>query len=169
MRTTVIPAQITTVEDKIAGNFNLTQIILLLASLFVGTFIYAAFPPKLSFSLYKIILIAINLLVFFTLSLRIKGRVVFNWIFILSSYYFRPKYYVFNKNDLYLREIIEEIPQKAKKKATAKQINKNEAKLKTLTNKDLGLLQRLIHDPKAKLIFRFNKEGDMNAVWQVKN
>jgi hypothetical protein len=39
MRTTVIPAQITTVEDRIAANLNLTQIILLLASLFVATFI----------------------------------------------------------------------------------------------------------------------------------
>jgi len=29
MRTTIIPAQITTVEDKIAGSLNMTQILIL--------------------------------------------------------------------------------------------------------------------------------------------
>ena len=53
MRTTVIPAQITTVEDRIGANLNLTQIVLLLASLFIATFIYATFPPKLVISFFK--------------------------------------------------------------------------------------------------------------------
>ncbi len=106
MRTTVIPAQITTVEDRIAANLNLTQIILLLASLFVATFIYAVFPHRLSLTFYKYPLFVINFIVFITLSLRIKGRVVLNWLFVLSTYYFRPRYYVFNKNAITLRNIV---------------------------------------------------------------
>lgn len=169
MRTTVIPAQITTVEDKIAGNFNFTQIFLLIASLFIAVFIYAVFPERMHFTLYKIPLMAIEFLICCILALRIKGKVVINWLFILSSYYFRPMYYVFNKNDLYLREVIQEAVVAKKRAAKAKHFKTNEAKLKTLTDKDLSFLQRLLHDPKAGLIFRFNKEGGVDATWQVKN
>ena len=41
MRTTVIPAQITTVEDKIAGSLNLTQILILMIPVFWATIVYA--------------------------------------------------------------------------------------------------------------------------------
>ena len=33
MRTTIVPAQMTTVEDRIAGNLNFTQIFLLVTAL----------------------------------------------------------------------------------------------------------------------------------------
>jgi hypothetical protein len=39
MRTRVIPAQITTVEDRIAGNLNLTQILLLMIPVILGTYL----------------------------------------------------------------------------------------------------------------------------------
>lgn len=46
MRSTVIPAQVTTVEDTIAGNLTITQIMLLIAPVLLSTAIYAVVPGK---------------------------------------------------------------------------------------------------------------------------
>ena len=46
MRSTVIPAQITTVEDKIAGNFNLVQILLMMAPVLIATLLYTIIPTQ---------------------------------------------------------------------------------------------------------------------------
>lgn len=167
MKTTVIPAQITTVEDKIAGNLNLTQIILLLSSLFVATFIYAVLPAKLSFSIYKIVLILLQFLAFGILSLRIKGRVILNWIFLLSSYYFRPKYYVFNKNDLFQREDII-LPFEQKKTVRVKAFKKKKAKVKAVSLADFIKTQAALANIRS-LSFKFDKKGGVDvAVSKIK-
>ena len=155
MRTTVIPAQITTVEDRIAANLNLTQIVLLLASLFVATFIYATFPPKLQFSIYKIPLFVITFLAFGVLSLRIKGKVVLNWLFILSAYYLRPQYYVFNKNDLTTRDI-QFILEPVKTRAVrAKVVEAKEAR--RLSISDLVQMETVLANPKTIFSVRFRR------------
>ncbi len=108
MRTTIIPAQVTTVEDTIAGNLNLTQILLLVSSLFISTSIYALFPVRLEFSPYKIVLIYIVFLLCITLSLRIKNRVVLNWLVILGTFVIRPHVYLFDKNNESVRDFVQE-------------------------------------------------------------
>lgn len=168
MRTTVIPAQITTVEDKIAGNLNLTQIILLLLSLFIATAIYAVLPQKLSFTAYKIPLVIIQFIFCIALSLRVRGKVVLNWIFVLSSYYLRPRYYVFNKNDAYLRDIILPLSQMKKAVKTHKALSKRQAKSDTISIVDLAHLEKLLTTHRAKLNIKFDRNGGMNAVWQTK-
>ncbi|OGE78057.1 hypothetical protein A3J19_01100 [Candidatus Daviesbacteria bacterium RIFCSPLOWO2_02_FULL_41_8] len=165
MRTTVIPAQITTVEDKIAGNFNLTQILLLLASLFIAVGIYAVLPARLHFSVYKIPLIIAGFFVCCTLALRIKDRVVLNWLFILAGYYLRPAYYVSDKNDVYLRDIVlEPILKKKAKKAVRLNRAGNEKEAPMF---DPDSVERILGISRAKLSFKFDKEG-INAVWQAK-
>ncbi|HLL60998.1 MAG TPA: hypothetical protein VK338_04730 [Candidatus Nitrosocosmicus sp.] len=114
MRTTVIPAQITTVEDKIAGNFNLTQILILMAPIFWTAIVYTLFVPSLRLVWYKIPLILIFLFACLILSLRIKGKVVLEWVIILLRYNLRPQFYIFNKNDSYLRTLY--MPEIEKKK-----------------------------------------------------
>lgn len=117
MRTTVIPAQITTVEDTIAGNLTLTQILLLLAPVLVSTAIYAVLPQKLTFTAYKIPLVIAVSLVSILFALRIKGRLVLNWLIILAGYLFRPHLFVFNKNTLFTRDFV--IPSVRKKNTTS--------------------------------------------------
>ncbi|MDO8618594.1 MAG: PrgI family protein [Candidatus Daviesbacteria bacterium] len=168
MRTTVIPAQITTVEDKIAGSLNLTQIILLLVSLFVATFIYATFPQRLSFSMYKIIFIAIQFFFFVFLSLRIKGKVVINWLFILSSYYLRPGFYIYSKNDTYLRDI-SYIAGLEPKKAAAAAATVKKTKAQTTVIPDLLGVEKILGVKKDRLSFKFDKNGGLDAIWQVKS
>ena len=103
MRTRVIPAQITTVEDKIAGNLNITQIGLLMVPIFFGTLVYMLFPPIMYIAWYKLAVILFVLFISVLLALRIKGKVVLHWVIILIQYNLRPKYYLFNKNDDYAR------------------------------------------------------------------
>lgn len=168
MRTTVIPAQITTVEDKIAGNLNLTQIVLLLLSLFAATAIYAVLPQKLQFTVYKIPLFIAEFFIFGFLSLRVRGRVVLNWIFVLSGYFFRPRYYIFSKNDPFLREL-EFLPKVAKSKALkAKKAVSKSMKHKSITIDSLNKLEEILNPHRTKISLTFDKKGGMNAVWQVK-
>ena len=105
MRTTVIPAQITTVEDKIAGSLNLTQLMLLMVPVFWTTIVYTLFTPMMHVVWYKLPLVLVVLIISLSLAIRINGVVVFNWLFVILNYKLRPKLYVFNKNDSYLKEI----------------------------------------------------------------
>ncbi|MFA5933177.1 MAG: hypothetical protein WCV81_02830 [Microgenomates group bacterium] len=165
MRTTIIPAQITTVEDKIAGNLNLAQILLLLASLFIAVFIYSVLPTRLHFTLYKLPLIGLESLVCCTLALRIKGRIILNWLFILAGYYFRPSFYLSNKNDTYLRDIVlDSVVKKNAEEATALNKVKKEAGIPMFNPESVT---RILGISRARLSFKFDKEG-VNAVWQVK-
>lgn len=167
MRTTVIPAQITTVEDKIAGNLNLTQIVLLLVSLFMATFIYATFPEKLHFSMYKIVLIVIQFFVFITLSLRVKGKIILNWVFILSSYYFRPGYYIYSKNDTYLRDIMPIIEVKKKKVVRENTAKAKRGKEAIMQFPDLIGIEGILGASRANVSIKFNKNGGIMNVPEV--
>ena len=92
MRTQVIPAQITTVEDRIAGNFSLTQILILLAPVFLATIVFVVLPPTLILTWFKVGLIIVFGIFSITLAIRIKGKLVIHWIVILLKYNVRPKY-----------------------------------------------------------------------------
>lgn len=149
MKTTVIPAQITTVEDTIAGNLNLTQIVLLVTSLFVNMFIYALVPKQLSFSPFKLALIGIVFAVFIALALRIKGRLVLNWILVFAAYALRPHIYIFNKNTLFTRDVV--IPKAAQKKTKrilASKTTKEESLLPTFD------YQSVLRNPAVNLHFK---------------
>jgi hypothetical protein len=105
MRTRVIPAQITTVEDKVAGNLNFTQIILFIVPIFWSSLVYVTFSPSMALNLYKLALVFVVSIFCFILAIRIKGRIILHWLTILLRFNLRPKYYVFDKNDAFLRRI----------------------------------------------------------------
>lgn len=108
MKTTVIPAQVTTVEDTIAGNLALTQIILLILPVLFSTAIYAVLPERMNFTAYKVPLMIVVSLIFITLTVRIKGRLVLHWMILLAVYALRPHLYLFNKNTIFAR--VEQLP-----------------------------------------------------------
>jgi len=163
MRTTVIPAQITTVEDKIAGNLNFTQIAILIIPVFWAMLVYEIFPPYALFVLYKLPLILIVLAICVILSMRIKGKVVLNWLIVLIRYNLRPKYYLFNKNDTYLRTL--DLPQISKR--TYKLPKFAQIKIKSNFSasgiKAIGMikLKSFIKNPKYSLSLKPNKKGGL--------
>lgn len=105
MRSTIIPAQITTIEDKIAGNLNFTQILLLMIPVFTSLVLYAFIAPQLELTPAKIGLSIIVFGLSIILSMRYRGKVLLDWLIIYSRYSLRPGYYLFDKNDRYLRDI----------------------------------------------------------------
>ena len=74
MKTTTVPAQITTVEDKIAGNLNASQLFLLAVSVFSAFGLYLLFPPSMELTIPKILLCVLSMLFFSSLAIRIRVR-----------------------------------------------------------------------------------------------
>ena len=163
MRTTVIPAQITTVEDKIAGSLSMTQVMLLMVPVIFTTIAYTILPQRMHIEVYKIVLVLIVLAISLILSLRIKDKVVLSWLTVLLRYNVRAKYYIFNKNDTYLRDIV--LPKTHKKQTMLleKAISKNEAKLKAKLPQiqDSIKIKNFIKNPNYSLSVRPNKKGGL--------
>lgn len=100
MKVTIVPAQITTIEDRIAGNLSLSQLGLLLTPLFFGSVVYVLLPPFFSYSSYKVIIFATLLLLCATLAVRFRSQLVLTWLIKIGRYQLRPQIFVFTKNDL---------------------------------------------------------------------
>ncbi|HSX35950.1 MAG TPA: PrgI family protein [Patescibacteria group bacterium] len=162
MKTTTVPAQITTVEDKIAGNLSLSQLLLLAAPAFIGTAIYIILPPTLNISPYKIVCMLVLVAIFGSLAIRVKGKILLLWGIIIVRYNLRPRYYVFNKNDMHLRDAasmkIDEIDDEPVVAKQAKHIQ-----LPQLSTADTVMLEGIIADPKANLRFMTDKKGALNV------
>lgn len=105
MRSTVIPAQITTVEDRIAGNLNFTQILLLMIPVIWIAVVYSLLPPAMDMVWYKLLIMFVITLLCIVLALRIKGKLLLEWAVLVITFNLRPTYYVFDKNDSSQRSI----------------------------------------------------------------
>jgi len=162
MRTTVIPAQITTVEDKIAGNLNLTQILILMVPVFWTTIVYSLFAPSMQFAFYKFPLVLTVTLICLVLSLRIKGKVVIEWLAILSKFNIRPKFYVFDKNESYLRDL--DLPVSQEKSLTKQKALKTKKSANSNPSfKEMVKMEYFMKKRKDRLIFKTNGNGGINV------
>lgn len=167
MKTQVIPAQITTVEDKIAGNLNLTQIMLLLLPAFWTSIVFTVFSPRLHLSLYKLPLVLIVLILCVVLSFRIKGKVVLSWLITILRYNLRAKYYIYNKNDSYFRTL--DLPNLDKHKKTVSKKASVKVEQKMLLHPEIGNLVRLenfLANPKYSFSFKAGKKGGLNVAFE---
>lgn len=159
MRTTIIPAQITTIEDKIAGSLNFTQILLLMAPVLWGTLVYTIFSPVLKIAPYKIGLVLIVTAISLILAMRVKEKIIAEWLGILLSYRLRPKYYLFTKNDLTERVVdlpfMETI--KSHKKAPLQSLKKRGE----LSIKELIKLEQAMNSKHLAVSFRYGGKGSV--------
>jgi len=162
VKTTVVPAQVTTVEDKVAGSLSLQQLIMLTSPIFLGSVVYVLFPPFFKAEPYKIVIITVVFAVFATLAIRIKGRLLIQWIGILLRYNQRPRFHIYNKNDSYLRIKHDETPIV---KPTKRPLEKVTSPIITtaVPISDKARLEQIVTDPRAKLTFRTNKKGGLNV------
>jgi len=158
MRTTIIPAQITTVEDKIAGSLNMTQILILLFPVLWTALIYVLVYPVMKLSAFKLTLILLITLVCVILILRIKDKIIAEWLGVLLKYWLRPKYYLFNKNDLISRTV--DMPDLPAELVTANNAVKTLVKTKSTEIKlaDLIKLEKFISSGKV-VRYQFTKKA----------
>ena len=162
MRTATVPAQITTVEDKIAGELSMTQLLLLVTPVFGAAGIFVILPPFFASAPYKIATIICIAVLFATLAIRIKGKILLMWLVVLARYNARPRYYLFNKNDVHLRDIPKhEVSQEATEKAVPKK--SVHRVLPRLSTAELVRVEQLITNPEANLHFSTDKKGALNV------
>lgn len=154
MRTTIIPAQITTVEDKIAGSLNMTQILILMFPVLWTALLYIVCIPTMKLALYKLVLIALVTIICLILVIRIKDKIVAQWLGVVLRYQTRPKYWLYNKNDLTNRVV--DVPDLAdvalrQKKASKKVTRQSKAEVEI---PDLVRLQQLLESGKVAVYYQ---------------
>lgn len=159
MRTTIIPAQITTVEDKIAGSLNFAQILLLMIPILWGTLVYAVFMPTMKLAPYKIGLVLIVTALSLVLALRIKDKIVAEWIGVLLRYKLRPKFYIFNKNDLTERTI--DLPHEPALNHKNAVIKSGKKQTKELSIKELIKFEQAMASKNLAVSFRYGRKGSL--------
>lgn len=162
MKVTVVPAQVTTVEDRIAGRLGLSQIMLLITPIFVGSALYAILPPFMNSSPYKLVIIITLMLICSTLSIRIKGKILLLWLIVVLRYRMRPSYYVFNKNSMsgreeYQRVIIEDKTDSEEKSVRPMRL------VPSLSPSELVEVQKLMSNPAANIMYAATKKGGLNV------
>jgi hypothetical protein len=156
MKVTVVPAQVTTVEDRIVGSLGLSQILLLAAPIFGGSALYIILPPVMHPSVYKVVLMVAFLLLCGLLSVRIKGKILLFWLVVILRYNLRPRYYVFNKHSLHGRSFQEATQSVATEDETTEVKRKAHRKL-PLSTAEIYKVQNLLDNPAANLSFETRK------------
>ena len=162
MKTTVVPAQITTVEDRITGNLTFTQIIMLVIPLITSTAVYVLIPPSSHFSLIKLILIGLQFLVFGSLAIRIKGKILIDWLVILLRFTLRPRIYIYTKNDLASRAG-EAVAFTEEKKAVVKETRQKREAKTAISIEDQIKIDRLLGNPSLNFRFGLAKKGGIDV------
>lgn len=161
MRTTIIPAQITTVEDKLAGNLTVTQLLLLMFPVFVSAVLYILFFPVMALSLYKIVLIATVTIICGVLAVRIKEKLILEWLQLMMRYNLRPARYIHSKDAVFARSIDPPIAQPAPTLHKVKQKKPNVAVGIAENMRDHIQLEYLLQT--QSLSFKFAKKGELHV------
>jgi hypothetical protein len=163
MKQVSIPAQITTFEDKIAGNLSLTQLFLLATPIFISFAFYGLLPKNFHLSLYKLVLIVLIAPIFIGLATRINGQLAINLIIVLLRYHLRVKKYLFNKNTNYLK--VEDEPENIQTAVKEEAIEENKPFLKVDFNEvktrlaELQTGTTLIKEKEGKLYVYITKDN----------
>ncbi len=152
MRVSVIPAQITNVEDKITSSLSITQIIILILALLISFFIYLVIPPFLKFSLLKLIPSIILSGSISVLAIRRRDQnLVLNYLILYLSFLLRPRIYVLTPSSKYNHNPELNITKMSSKKVRSEIIP---------SSRQTDHLSELVKDS-DKYVFKFNKKGKL--------
>jgi hypothetical protein len=98
MKRTIIPAQITTVEDRFAANLTLSQLITLSSALFLDIFLFLILPKFAKLDTYKVVTFTLIDPVIAALAYRYKEDTLLNWLKLIHEYRSNTHIYIFDKN-----------------------------------------------------------------------
>jgi len=100
MKTAILPAQVTNIEDTIGGSLSLTQVILLVLPVFIAAIIFAIIPPLMGYDVFKLILLCLVSMPILVLAIRVKKQLILHWLLLVGAYVYRPKMYLLSFHDL---------------------------------------------------------------------
>jgi len=161
MKVTVVPAQVTTVEDRIVGSLGFSQLVLVVAPVFIAAALFAVLPPAMGSAVYKYVIMGILAFLCCLLAIRIKGKILAAWLIVILRYNLRPKYYLFDKNVATLRESYPVRQEKMNKKAPVK--TKKQAVQPRLGIPETAKVLATIENPAAKVRFETGKKGNLHV------
>lgn len=161
MKTTVVPAQVTTVEDRIIGKLGFAQVVFLMIPVFLSAGVFTLLPPVMNGALYKYVLMALSLIVCGILSVRIKGKIIALWLVTVLRYSLRPKYYLFDKNTTAFRDEYKNAPPEDEE--VINQPTKRSQKPEKLDDVLTIKTRQIIDDPTANVRFETDKKGGLHV------
>jgi hypothetical protein len=162
MRSTVVPAQVTTVEDRIMGSLGFSQLALLVIPVFIAAALFVILPPVMHSSAYKYTIMVVIALLMGILAIRIKGKIILLWLITILRYNLRPKYYLFNKNTDLFRDHLPPRMQAEEDKAPAV-AKRDTAKLPRLALHDAARVLETIQRQNSNLRFEMTKKGGLRV------
>lgn len=162
MRVSIVPAQITTVEDKIAGNVSVQQAMLLGVPILLGFIIALVFPPSGQFVAYKITIVLGLFIICGSLAIRIKDRIVAQWLKLFVIYSARPLHYIYDKNSTYLRDT-EPIEVASEEVVESQRVKKPIITPSNISPKEFVRLEQFATDIRAGMKFEVGKKGELNV------
>jgi hypothetical protein len=163
VRISIVPAQITTVEDKIAGNMSVQQAVLLGVPILFGFIAAVVFPPSGQFVAYKVAIVAVLFVICGTLALRIKERIVAQWLVLFAVYMARPEYYVYDKNSSYLRPDTSSRVVLDDKEVSTEMPKKRVVEPAKMASKEFARLQRFATDERVGIKYVVGRKGELNV------
>jgi hypothetical protein len=161
MKQTAVPAQVTTVEDRIVGNLGLGQVVLLALPVVGAGAVFSGLPPIMHLALYKLVLVILCTAICGTLAIRIKGKILLLWLIIRLRYNLRPGYYVYTKNSLANRELYETIETEEALADDEPEPTTRRRTPSSLTAAETMRLFAAMDNPASKLSFATNKKGNL--------
>jgi hypothetical protein len=161
MKVTVVPAQVTTVEDRIVGSLGFSQLVLIVAPVFIAAALFAVLPPAMGSAVYKYVIMGVLAFLCCLLAIRIKGKILAAWLIVILRYNLRPKYYLFDKNVSTLRENYTVRQIKKQEKAPAK--TKSRDVYPRLGIPETAKVLAAIENPAAKVRFETGKKGNLHV------
>lgn len=105
MKTNVIPSQITTIEDRVLGSLTVSQALILGADALVVLILYPVLSLFLASLVYKLLILIPIASMGLSLSVRLRGMLLYSWLLLIAHYGMRPRYYAFQKQASRLENI----------------------------------------------------------------
>ena len=94
MRSTLVPAQITTLEDRVTANLSMRQILIFILVIFINIILFCLLPPFFKLDPIKITLSLLISIQLMTLAIRVKGHLILDHLLLMARYKFRPRIYL---------------------------------------------------------------------------
>jgi hypothetical protein len=163
MKQTAVPAQITTVEDKVAANLSMTQLVILAMPLFLDVAFYIILPPFITLGAYKIIAFILIDPLIAAMAIRFNGEILVNWLIVLTRYRLRPRIYVYDKNSTYARTLANESIKTEKADLQETDQEEELINLSKLTPEEVVKASLLLSTMNYELNFLKNKGADVNV------
>jgi hypothetical protein len=162
MKVSVVPAQVTTIEDRIAGNLGLSQLLLLALPIFGGSLLYIILPPNMHAAAYKLTVIVLLSAISCLMAIRIRGKILLHWLVVILRYNSRPSHYVYDRRSLAGRHI-PRAPKQEEKSEETKSIGRSH-KLVDLTIAEIARAKALMEEPAANLSFKVTRKGGLHVL-----